>query len=143
MAVCCGATQRNKWLPSRCSFPAWLSAAEHVQMLLMRRAPSESRTNFAEMATTPKKCWQLIAQSGAPCPPLGFLKPRRLGKAIVSSDCPGKTAVMSQKELAPPRTLTFQGGFLQDLHGIELTSVGACDLPHQEHLRSRKHTGCL
>lgn len=32
------------------------SLQQSVQMLLMQRAPSESRTNFAGMATTLKKC---------------------------------------------------------------------------------------
>lgn len=39
--------------------------------------------------------------------------------------------------------LTFQGGFLKDFHGIELSSIRPCDLPHQEHLRSRKHVNLM
>ena len=32
---------------------------------------------------------------------------------------------------------TFQCGFLQDLHGVQLTGVWPCDLPHQEHLNTQ------
>lgn len=105
---------QNKWLPSCCSFPTWLSAAEHVQTLLMQRAPSENRTNFAGIVTTPEKCWQLITQSGGQCPPPGFLKPRRLSKAIISSDCPGKTAVMClRRNWSLPGPLPFKVAFFR------------------------------
>lgn len=38
----------------------------------------------------------------------------------------------------PPAALTFQGGLLQDLHGVQLSYVRARDLPHQEHLRRER-----
>lgn len=31
---------------------------------------------------------------------------------------------------------TFQCGFLQDFHGVQLTGVRSCDLPHQKHLNT-------
>lgn len=35
-----------------------------------------------------------------------------------------------------PGAFTFQSGFLQDLHGVELTCVRSGDLPHQKHLQT-------
>lgn len=34
---------------------------------------------------------------------------------------------------------TFQGGFLEDFHCVELSRVGPLGLPHQEHLTERTH----
>lgn len=36
--------------------------------------------------------------------------------------------------------VTFQCGFLQNLHGIELPSVQSSDLPHQKHLQASPST---
>lgn len=36
--------------------------------------------------------------------------------------------------------VTFQCGFLQDLHGVQLSSVQSSDLPHQKHLQASRST---
>jgi hypothetical protein len=54
------------------------------------------------------------------------------------SEHEGNECLPQQSKTCGDTSVTFQSGFLKDLHCVELASIRSCDLPHKEHLISRK-----
>lgn len=133
--------QWNKWLTAR--FPHGPCEGTYAEHSLCNNFSSENWRNLQGQLQHWGDVQSLVStRDQVPSAVLGewFLRPQKPSKDSISSDAQEDCSGVAQKQWAPPRTLTFQGGFLQDLHGVELTSVRSCDLPHQEHLRDRKNS---
>lgn len=129
-----------------CSFPTRSLQQSICRTLLMQQLLLRELEKLAGIATAPGKGPQLIItqRSRAWCPPLRAVpETMKTKQGLYFCKLPRRLQSVAQKQLVPPKALTFQGGFLQDFHGVELTSIRSCDFPHQEHLRNKRYSGCL